>query len=58
MESKIICPHCNGKKTIEGNCECNMEWRGSDGDEGWEDCKCEPDQKCPSCNGTGFIQSY
>jgi len=41
MESKTICPRCNGKKTINGNCECNMEWRGSDGDDGWEDSNLE-----------------
>lgn len=56
MESKKICPTCNGKKIIQGNCECNMEWRGSERDDGWEDCICEPDRECPDCKGTGFVE--
>ena len=55
MESKKICPMCNGKKLVKGQCECDMEWRSSDGENNLEDCKCEPDQECPACKGTGFI---
>jgi hypothetical protein len=54
-ESKIMCPRCGGKKVVDGNCECNSEWRGSDGEDGWGDCRCEPEQVCPDCNGTGII---
>ena len=53
MKSKKICDRCKGKKMIPGNCECNMEWRDSEGD----DCISEPDQKCPDGNGTGFIEN-
>ncbi len=56
MASQKICPTCNGKGILVGNCECNAEWRTNDPDERTDDCICEPDQKCPDCNGTGFIQ--
>ncbi len=56
MKSKITCTRCNGKKIIEGNCECNMEWRSSGDNDYWDDCKCDPDQECPECKGTGFIE--
>ena len=55
MDTKKICPRCNGKKIIEGQCECNMEWRSSDGDGGLEDCQCEPEQECPLCKGVGVV---
>ncbi len=55
MGSKITCPECNGHKFIAGNCECNMEWRTSDSQDGMDDCICEPDQECQICKGTGFI---
>ncbi|MFH2091350.1 MAG: ankyrin [Pseudomonadota bacterium] len=54
MEKKS-CPDCKGKKLIVGNCECDSEWRTTDGDGAVDDCICDPDQKCPTCNGTGFI---
>lgn len=51
-----VCPICQGKKVIAGNCECNMEWRGTqDGDE-WEDCQCTPAQECSACSGTGQVE--
>lgn len=56
MKSKITCTRCNGKKIIEGNCECNMEWRSSGDNDYWDDCKCDPDLECPDCKGTGFIE--
>ena len=55
MEPEKICPMCNGKKTIKGHCECNMEWRSSDGDDNLDDCQCEPDQECPVCKGSGTV---
>jgi RecJ-like exonuclease len=49
------CPTCQGKKFIYGQCECNAEWRGTDGDEKVDDCICEPDLECPECKGKGYI---
>jgi hypothetical protein len=51
-----ICSTCKGKKVIEGICECSMEWRGTQKEDNWEDCQCTPEQECPSCQGTGFVQ--
>lgn len=56
MNPEKLCPVCKGKKVIEGHCECNMEWRGSDGENGWQDCMCEPDHECPECHGKGFVE--
>ncbi|MDA3916593.1 MAG: ankyrin [Deltaproteobacteria bacterium] len=56
MKSKTICKRCNGRKIIEGHCECNMEWRSSGDGDYWDDCICEPDLECPDCKGTGFIE--
>ena len=55
--TKNICPTCQGKKVMPGVCECSMEWRGTNGDDGWEDCQCTPEQECPSCLGTGLAES-
>ena len=52
---KQNCPQCKGNKTIEGTCECNMEWRGTQMDDTWEDCRCTPDIKCPTCGGKGYL---
>ena len=56
MEPKNLCPECNGKKIIQGNCECNMEWRSNDGENRLDDCQCDPDHECPTCSGKGFIE--
>jgi hypothetical protein len=56
QENMKICPTCQGKKAIEGICECAMEWRGTQEEDKWEDCQCTPEQECPSCKGTGFVQ--
>ena len=56
MASKKTCPTCKGKKIIVGNCECDAEWRSADVGDTADDCICEPDQKCPDCNGTGVVQ--
>jgi hypothetical protein len=56
QENKKICPTCEGKKIIEGICECDMEWRGTKKEDEWDDCQCTPEQECPSCKGTGFVQ--
>ncbi|MCB2182435.1 MAG: ankyrin [Desulfobulbaceae bacterium] len=52
-----ICPECNGEKIIKGICTCDMEWRGSNKEDDWEDCQCTPDTTCHLCNGKGVIQS-
>ncbi|ADH85403.1 ankyrin [Desulfurivibrio alkaliphilus AHT 2] len=50
-----ICAVCGGKKVIAGTCTCDHEWRGNQGDDAWEDCKCTPDVPCPECGGTGVL---
>jgi hypothetical protein len=55
QETKKVCPTCQGKKVIEGVCECNMEWRGTQKGDEWEDCQCTPEQECATCSGTGFV---
>lgn len=52
---KKVCPVCGGKKTVPGVCSCNMEWRGSQIGDQWEDCQCTPEVTCTECNGSGFI---
>jgi hypothetical protein len=49
-----LCPLCNGAKTIQGICTCDMEWRGAQQGSEWEDCKCTPTRTCPTCNGAGL----
>ncbi len=56
MTSQKTCPKCKGRKIIVGNCECNPEWRASDGDDHYDDCQCEPDIDCPQCQGTGVVE--
>lgn len=56
-ENQKVCPDCNGKKVISGTCTCDMEWRGTQSGDDWEDCQCTPDQKCPTCDGKGYIEA-
>jgi len=49
------CPICGGEKVIEGTCTCDNEWRGTQGTDAWDDCKCTPKITCPKCGGTGVI---
>lgn len=53
-QSKKVCPTCQGKKIIEGVCEVSSEWSGTQSDEFSDDMQCTPDEKCPTCNGTGY----
>ncbi len=52
---KKVCPECEGRKVIPGTCTCNMEWRGTQQGDDWEDCQCTEETKCPVCNGTGTV---
>lgn len=54
-EKLIECPGCHGKKTVAGNCVCDMEWRGSQKGESWDDCLCAEEEICPTCNGSGLV---
>jgi|GEM_PF-756086 DnaJ-class molecular chaperone len=51
-----VCPTCNGDKIIPGICECDSEWRGTEGENEWNDYQCTPDVICPTCSGTGAAQ--
>ncbi|MEW6220834.1 MAG: hypothetical protein AB1634_15060 [Thermodesulfobacteriota bacterium] len=51
----VPCPNCGGQKTVPGFCTCNMEWRGTQVGDQWEDCKCAPDVECPTCHGAGTV---
>lgn len=55
--NKKICSTCQGKKVIKGICECAMEWRGTQKENEWEDCQCTPELECPTCQGTGFVET-
>ena len=57
QENKTTCPMCAGKKVIAGKCECAMEWRGTQNGDNWEDCQCTPEVECPTCHGTGYIET-
>ena len=53
-EKKEPCPTCKGEKVIAGVCECSSEWHGIQVGEEGQDCQCTPEQKCPTCNGSGY----
>ncbi len=53
QKDENACPTCMGKGTIEGVCETSSEWDGAKGD----GQICTPDQKCPTCKGTGNVGS-
>ena len=55
-KSKKKCPECLGEKILPGTCECNSEWRGSQGDDEWNECQCTPDIPCPVCNSSGVVE--
>ena len=54
-DEKKPCPECKGNKIVPGTCECNMEWRGTQSEEGWDDCQCNKDEECPMCHGKGYV---
>lgn len=56
QKEKKQCPTCNGKKNIGGVCECNTEWRGTQKGDDWEECQCTPEEECPGCGGTGYVE--
>ena len=53
---KKTCPACQGTTIIKGECVCDMEWRGTQKDDDWDDCQCTPDQMCKTCFGKGFVE--
>ena len=56
-EGKKQCSICNGKKVVGGVCECSTEWRGTQQGDEWEDCQCTPEEECPACQGTGYVDA-
>lgn len=56
QKKDTICPTCQGSKVLAGTCECNMEWRGTQNGDNWEDCQCTPDIECSTCQGTGQVE--
>ena len=50
------CPQCHGNKKIHGTCVCDSEWRGTQDGDDWNECQCEPEQPCPTCQGTGVVE--
>ena len=54
-EARRVCPECNGEKKIGGTCVCDMEWRGTQQGDEWEDCQCIGEETCPVCHGTGYV---
>lgn len=50
-----VCPKCKGEKVIPGECICDVEWRGTQSGDDWDDCICAREQECPICRGTGHI---
>ena len=54
-EARKVCPECGGEKKIGGTCVCDMEWRGSQKGDEWEDCLCTEEEPCPVCQGSGFV---
>ena len=53
QEHQKTCPTCMGKKIIAGVCESSQEWAGANNE---DDMQCTPDEKCPTCNGTGIVE--
>ena len=54
-ETRKTCPECNGEKKLSGVCTCDMEWRGNQKGDNWEDCQCTDEEICPVCQGAGYI---
>ncbi|OGQ98686.1 MAG: hypothetical protein A2521_05370 [Deltaproteobacteria bacterium RIFOXYD12_FULL_57_12] len=50
-----VCPESQGRKLVPGTCECNMEWRGTEVNGEWVDCRCARETACSRCQGTGFV---
>lgn len=51
-----VCPECHGRKVISGQCTCDMEWRGTQRDQEWDDCQCSREEQCPICQGKGYVE--
>jgi hypothetical protein len=41
---------------IPGACVCDSEWRGTQDGDDWNECQCEAEQPCPTCNGSGVVE--
>ncbi|MEN8198904.1 MAG: ankyrin [Thermodesulfobacteriota bacterium] len=52
--TKKECSACGGRKIVPGTCVCDSEWRGTQVDGDWNDCQCNPDEPCPTCDGKGY----
>ncbi len=56
QKKSSTCPTCMGKGVIEGVCETSPEWSGAANKQGDDDRVCTPDNKCPTCKGTGKVE--
>jgi len=56
-QEKQTCSTCLGKKVVPGECQCSMEWRGTQKGDEWEACQCTQEQTCPACGGTGYQET-
>ena len=56
QKQSSTCPTCMGKGVIDGVCETSPEWDGAANKQSAGGEIYTPDQKCPTCKGTGKVE--